>query len=90
MLTILVSYALGGSLLFSLVFMWDITDSVYFVFSTLSTVGFGDIVPEVSGFYYLLFEINQAFLLLQDSLIFLMLGGYILIGKNNFKKTPYL
>jgi len=61
MLTILVSYALGGSLLFSLVFMWDITDSVYFVFSTLSTVGFGDIVPE-------------------DSLIFLMLGGYILIG----------
>jgi len=61
MLTILVSYALGGSLIFSVVFLWDFTDSIYFVFSTLSTVGFGDIVPE-------------------DSLIFLMLGGYILIG----------
>ena len=91
MLTILVSYALGGSLLFSLVFMWDITDSVYFVFSTLSTVGFGDIVPEVSGFYYLLFEINQVFLLLQDSLIFLMLGGYILIGKkSSLKNSLYI
>jgi len=61
MLTILVSYALGGSLLFSAVFLWDIFDSIYFVFSTLSTIGFGDIVPE-------------------DSLVFLMLGGYILIG----------
>jgi len=61
MLAILVSYALGGSLLFSAVFLWDIFDSVYFVFSTLSTIGFGDIVPE-------------------DSLVFLMLGGYILIG----------
>jgi len=61
MLTILISYALGGSLLFSAVFLWDIFDSIYFVFSTLSTIGFGDIVPE-------------------DSLVFLMLGGYILIG----------
>merc|ERR1719341_2099044 len=61
LLTILVCYALGGSILFSVLFLWDISDSVYFVFSTLSTVGFGDIVP-------------------QDSLIFLMLGGYILVG----------
>lgn len=61
LLAILVCYALGGSLLFSVIFLWDISDSVYFVFSTLSTVGFGDIVP-------------------QDSLIFLMLGGYILVG----------
>merc|ERR1719228_1454232 len=61
LLTILISYALCGSALFSTVFTWDIFDSVYFVFSTFSTVGFGDIVPE-------------------DSLVFLMLGGYILIG----------
>jgi len=61
LLTILISYALCGSALFSTVFMWDIFDSVYFVFSTLSTVGFGDIVPE-------------------DSLVFLMFGGYILVG----------
>jgi len=61
LLSIMISYALCGSVLFSTVFMWDILDSVYFVFSTISTVGFGDIVPE-------------------DSLVFLMFGGYILIG----------
>jgi len=61
LLSIMISYALCGSVLFSGVFMWDILDSVYFVFSTISTVGFGDIVPE-------------------DSLVFLMFGGYILIG----------
>lgn len=59
--SLLFLYGLGGCLLFSFVFSWPMTDSLYFVFSTLSTVGFGDIVPE-------------------DSLIFLMFGGYILIG----------
>ena len=73
----MISYALCGSVLFSAVFMWDILDSVYFVFSTISTVGFGDIVPEVMGrlsIFILLLHFSQ------DSLVFLMFGGYILIG----------
>jgi len=58
---VLVSYCIMGAVLFSVVFFWNIMDSLYFVFSSVSTVGFGDIVP-------------------QDSLIFLFLGGYTLVG----------
>lgn len=76
LLTILISYALFGSALFSIVFTWDIFDSIYFVFSTVSTVGFGDIVPEVGLFYTYILLCHLS----QDSLVFLMFGGYILIG----------
>ena len=61
LLTLLVSYSLSGALLFSALFLWDLPSSLYFVFSTLSTVGFGDIVPE-------------------DSLLFLLAGGYTILG----------
>ena len=42
-------------------YQWSLADSVYFIFSTISTVGFGDILP-------------------QDSLSYLISGGYVLIG----------
>jgi len=61
LLSLLLTYSLGGALLFSLLFPWDLSSSLYFVLTSLSTVGFGDIVPE-------------------DSMLFLMAGGYILMG----------
>jgi len=60
-LLVLLSYCLMGAVLFTVFFFWNLADSLYFVFSSLSTVGFGDIVP-------------------QDSLIFLLLGGYTVVG----------
>ena len=50
-----------GSLLYSTLFQWELDTALYFVFSSVSTVGFGDVIPA-------------------DSLMFLMSGGFILIG----------
>ena len=61
LLTLMVMFLLSGSLICSLMYQWSLADSVYFIFSTASTVGFGDILP-------------------QDSLSYLVSGGYVLIG----------
>ena len=61
LLTLMTIFLVTGSLICSLVYQWSLADSVYFVFSTVSTVGFGDILP-------------------QDSLSYLVSGGYVLIG----------
>ena len=45
LLMIYVIFLLGGALLFSLLFQWTPTTSLYFVFTTLSTIGFGDVLP---------------------------------------------
>ena len=45
LLIIFVIFLLGGALLFSLLFQWTPTTSLYFVFTTLSTIGFGDVLP---------------------------------------------
>ena len=45
LLMIFVIFLLGGALLFSLLFQWTPTTSLYFVFTTLSTIGFGDVLP---------------------------------------------
>ncbi|XP_013794241.2 potassium channel subfamily K member 9-like isoform X1 [Limulus polyphemus] len=44
-LLILVGYILGGAALFSMWEGWGFLDGSYFCFVTLSTIGFGDLVP---------------------------------------------
>ncbi|XP_044738473.1 TWiK family of potassium channels protein 18 [Chrysoperla carnea] len=44
-LAIMVGYVCGGALLFSQWENWDFLDGSYFCFISLSTIGFGDIVP---------------------------------------------
>jgi len=47
-LLILTSYVCGGGALFSLWENWNYLDGSYFCFVTLSTIGFGDLVPGAS------------------------------------------
>ncbi|KAH9501844.1 two pore domain potassium channel [Dermatophagoides farinae] len=47
-LLILASYVCGGGLLFSIWENWNYLDGSYFCFVTLSTIGFGDLVPGAS------------------------------------------
>jgi len=54
-------YSLAGAAFFASLHEWSLPTGLYFVFSSLSTVGFGDVVP-------------------QDSVVFLMAGGYVLLG----------
>lgn len=44
-LIILISYICIGTVIFSLWENWTIVDGAYFCFVTLSTIGFGDLVP---------------------------------------------
>jgi len=54
-------YSLAGAAFFASLHEWPLPTGLYFVLSSLSTVGFGDVVP-------------------QDSIVFLMAGGYVLLG----------
>lgn len=42
---LVVSYIFGGAFLFSKWEKWELLDSAYFCFITLTTIGFGDFVP---------------------------------------------
>ena len=44
-LIVIIGYVLIGSVLFMLWEDWDLLKSSYFCFVTLSTIGFGDVVP---------------------------------------------
>merc|ERR1719295_303287 len=61
LLGLLLFFSMAGAALFASVHQWELPTGLYFVLSSFSTVGFGDVVPE-------------------DSVIFLMAGGYILLG----------
>ncbi|CAG0894769.1 unnamed protein product [Darwinula stevensoni] len=50
-LIILVAYVCGGALLFSLWEGWNFLEGAYFCFITLSTIGFGDLVPGRAVFH---------------------------------------
>lgn len=59
-LFLLVAYMMCGALIFSIWEEWNFFDALYFVFISMSTIGFGDLVPQhpkrmVGTFIYLLF-----------------------------------
>ena len=48
LLSLLAVFTVSTSLVFSLFWGWELPDSVYFVVTTVSTIGFGDITPAES------------------------------------------
>jgi len=50
----LIVYGLVGTVLVASLFSWNYQDSLYFIGSTITTIGFGDIVPEDSLLFLLL------------------------------------
>jgi len=59
-LFLLVTYMMFGAVVFSIWEGWNFFDSLYFVFISMSTIGFGDLVPQhpkrmIGTFIYLLF-----------------------------------
>ncbi|KFD54625.1 hypothetical protein M513_04570 [Trichuris suis] len=51
-LAVLLVYITFGALLFQYVEKWDFVDSLYFSFITMTTIGFGDLVPENQEHYF--------------------------------------
>lgn len=45
LIILLAVFTTSGAALFAVLYDWNIAESIYFVFSTVSTVGFGDILP---------------------------------------------
>ena len=81
---VIAGYILGGAVLFGLWEGWDVLQSAYFCFITLSTIGFGDVVPGtdfenpqaqaqlILGAIYVLFGmaiLSMCFSLMQDEII---------------------
>lgn len=81
---VIAGYIFGGAVLFGLWEGWDWLQSAYFCFITLSTIGFGDVVPGtdfenqqaqaklILGAVYLLFGmaiLSMCFSLMQDEIV---------------------
>lgn len=67
------SYLLMGAVLFSSLEQWNFVDSFYFCFITLSTIGFGDLVPGNLGY-----ESKEAQIKLVALALYLLLGLAVL------------
>lgn len=65
------SYVFGGALLFKEYEGWDYLDGSYFCFISLSTIGFGDIVPGEKSYYNTEQELKMGFIFCS---MYLMLG----------------
>lgn len=65
-------YIFGGAMLFGLWEGWDTLQSAYFCFVTLSTIGFGDVVPGTD------FDNPQAPAQLILGAIYVLFGEYCL------------
>jgi len=83
-MVVIAGYIFGGAVLFGLWESWDWLQSAYFCFITLSTIGFGDVVPGtdfdnpqaqaqlILGAIYVLFGmaiLSMCFSLMQDEII---------------------
>ncbi|XP_060601523.1 TWiK family of potassium channels protein 7-like [Ruditapes philippinarum] len=83
-MVVIAGYIFGGAVLFGLWEGWDNLQSAYFCFVTLSTIGFGDVVPGtdfdnpqasaqlILGAIYVLFGmaiLSMCFALMQDEII---------------------
>jgi len=63
-------YIWGGAFLFSTWESWDMLDSSYFCFVSLSTIGFGDIVPGEKIYSEHAFDLS-----------FILCSMYLMLGK---------
>ena len=60
-LIFLAAYVMVGALLFQWLEGWTLSDSAYFCFITLSTIGFGDFVPgEALGYKTTMAQVRKA------------------------------
>ncbi|KRY23076.1 TWiK family of potassium channels protein 7 [Trichinella patagoniensis] len=75
---VFLSYTALGSLLLHHVERWDIVDAFYFTFVTMTTVGFGDLIPEQRSCYLLILLYILVGLALTTTLIDLVGVKYII------------
>ncbi|KRZ16209.1 TWiK family of potassium channels protein 7 [Trichinella zimbabwensis] len=75
---VFLSYTALGSLLLHHVEKWDIVDAFYFTFVTMTTVGFGDLIPEQRSCYLLILLYILVGLALTTTLIDLVGVKYII------------
>jgi len=69
---------IGGTFFYSYIEGWSIVDSVYFCFMTMSTIGYGDLVPtsDISKLFTIVFSILSigVFVALMSKLVLVMVA----------------
>ena len=75
---VLLSLTIGGTFFYSYIEGWSIVDSVYFCFMTMSTIGYGDLVPtsDISKLFTIVFSILSigVFVALMSKLVLVMVA----------------
>ncbi len=79
-IALVVSYVCGGGFLFQFLEKWSFLDSSYFCFVTLTTIGFGDLVPEAK------FSREDAQTILGICALYLLFGMALLAMSFNLVK----